>query len=295
MFNNLKNVEDNAIDSGYFWLWGIIFMNQQVHLDLPIELEEFRSSIENSLLPLNKIHPFSKRTALMDSKFSGIAYLPQQHTYPKDINGRQMFLLAQINFSQEKLVYPFPKEGILQFFISPTIFNTNQTVEEHLFQHYFKVRYFPEVLPLEHLQIETSCIELPLIESFPIGEEMALVFSSGVEPISAMDYRIEDYLRKPLSHYRSTSSDEKSIEDIYFEHFLGAEHKIGGYPYFIYPDTRKNSPFLRRFDTLLLQIISNDEENIMWGDSGIIKFFINKQKLLNLDFSDIYFIAEQYE
>ncbi|WP_449443775.1 DUF1963 domain-containing protein [Ureibacillus acetophenoni] len=52
---------------------------------------------------------------------------------------------------------------------------------------------------------------------------------------------------------------------------------------------------MRRFDTLLLQIISNDEENIMWGDSGIIKFFINKQKLLNLDFSDIYFIAEQYE
>ncbi|RKJ62569.1 DUF1963 domain-containing protein, partial [Butyricicoccus sp. 1XD8-22] len=59
-------------------------------------------------------------------------------------------------------------------------------------------------------------------------------------------------------------------------------------------DTRKNSPFLRRFDTLLLQIVSNDEQNIMWGDSGVIKFFINQQKLINLDFSEIYFVTEQY-
>ncbi len=132
-------------------------------------------------------------------------------------------------------------------------------------------------------------------ESFPIGEEMALSFNTEMEPVSAMDYRIETYLKEPLSHYIATSNDERSIEDIYFEHFLGAEHKIGGYPYFIYEDTRKNSLFLRRFDTLLLQIISNDAEKIMWGDSGIIKFFINRQKLLNLDFSDIYFIAEQYE
>lgn len=270
-------------------------MNQNVHLDLPIELEGIRSSIEDSLLPFNKIHPCPKRTSLLDSKFSGIAYLPQQHSYPKDINGMQMLLLAQINFSQIKLVHPFPKEGMLQFFISPTIFNTNQTVEEHFFQHYFKVRYLTKVLPLEDINTKLSYIEQPHLESFPIGEEMGLIFSPGFEPVSAMDYRIEEFLSKPLSHYLSSLSEEKSIEDIYFEHFLGAEHKIGGYPYFIYHDTRKNSPFLRRFDTLLLQIISNDEENIMWGDSGIIKFFINKRKLLNLDFSDIYFIAEQYE
>lgn len=270
-------------------------MKPPYHLELPTELESIRPLIENSLLPIYKLLPFSKTTSLFDSKFSGSAYFPYNITYPKDIDGCQMAMLAQINFTQLNMELPFPKEGILQFFISPSIYRSKLPIEEHLFQHYFKVRYYPQVLPAEKLNYDVPLNKKVEYEPFPIGNEMALLLTHTFEPVSAMDYRVERYLKKPLSYYSTIPNDGKSIEDLYLEHYLGAEHKIGGYPYFIYDDTRKSSPFLRRFDTLLLQIVSNDAQNIMWGDSGIIKFFINEQKLMNLDFSDIYFIAEQYE
>lgn len=269
-------------------------MRSPDHFNLPIELEKIRPSIESSLLPFNKLLPYAKKPSSLASKFSGRAYFPLNYSYPKDINGHKMRLLAQINFSETGFIEPFPKKGILQFFISPSICNSVHSVEEHFFQHYFKVRYFHEILTID-TSSDNHTIEHTKYESFPIEEELALSFSSSIEPVSAMDYRIDHFLSKSLSHFSTINPDGKSIEELYFEHFLGAEHKIGGYPYFIYEDTRKSSPFLRRFDTLLLQIVSNDAEKIMWGDSGIIKFFINRQKLLNLDFSDIYFIAEQYD
>lgn len=266
------------------------------HLDLPTELESIRPFIENSLLPYHKLLPYPEKTSLVDSKFSGLAYLPFNFNYPKDIDGLQMDLIAQINFSQISTAHPFPKEGLLQFFISPKIYHSNHSIEEHLFQHYFKVRYLSQISPTEMLHNDIPYKKSnDDVVAFPIGKEMALLFTPALEPVSAMDYRVETYFKKPLTSYSTIPNDGKSMDDLYLEHFLGAEHKIGGYPYFIYEDTRKNSPFLRRFDTLLLQIISNDAQHIMWGDTGIIKFFINGQKLVNLDFSDIYLIAEQYE
>ena len=45
------------------------------------------------------------------------------------------------------------------------------------------------------------------------------------------------------------------------------------------------------YNTLLLQIDSMDDEKgnvqTIWGDAGVCNFFINKDKLKNLDFSDI--------
>ena len=40
-------------------------------------------------------------------------------------------------------------------------------------------------------------------------------------------------------------------------------------------------------DILLLQIDTDDSLNIMWGDSGVANFFIKKEDLLNLDFSNV--------
>ncbi len=270
-------------------------MKLQSYLNLPIELEIFRPNIESSMLPLYKLYPYKGKISLVDSKFSGQPYIPLNFSYPKDLNGQEMKLLAQINFAQFSTILPFPKEGILQFFISPTIYQTRYSVEEHIFQHYFKVRYYPNLPTLDTLTCDPTPEDSTNQEGFPIGEEMAITYIPLMEPVSAMDYRIEEYLFHPLAHNFSTIINDRSFEDIYVEHFLGADHKIGGYPYFIHKDTRKNSHFLKRFDTLLLQIVSNDSQNIMLGDSGIIKFFINQHKLLNLDFSDIYLIAEQYD
>ncbi|TQE90415.1 DUF1963 domain-containing protein [Ureibacillus terrenus] len=257
-------------------------------LSLPSQFEGIRTRLEASTLRAINIIPKIQRTQLTDSKFSGYPYLPKIMNYPKDIDGNYLIFLAQINFEQVQSFYPFPSSGILQFFISPSLLTYQMS--EGIFQHYFKVRYFPKILPEEEL-----ITDFPFLKSFsysPIKNQMALRFLNKIEPVSAMDYRLKQY----ISHLDLTKQlpDGRTLEEHYFEHFLGAEHKIGGYPYFIHHDMRSNSKLLKRYDTLLLQIVSDDEQNIMWGDSGIIKFFINSKKLAQGDFSDIYLQAEQY-
>ncbi|MDN4495464.1 YwqG family protein [Ureibacillus aquaedulcis] len=259
---------------------------------LPRHLEGFRNKIESSVVSSLWITPSAGNPSLTDSKFAGYPYLPKSHLYPKDSNSESMALLAQINFEQLPSNPLFPNKGLLQFFISNKF---NQPIEkkvELLFQHDFKVRYFPKRLNDNKHTHSFSYSEQS--GCFPIQKERKLEFTPKHEPVSASDYRMEELLQISNHESEFISEDERTFEDIYFENFLAAEHKLGGYPYFIEYDTRKNSNFLKRFDTLLLQIVSNDEQGIMYGDSGVLKFFINQHALRNLDFSSVYFIAEQF-
>lgn len=262
-------------------------------LYLPQPLEDFRNSIESSAIEALWLTPKEQLLGLTESKFAGKPYLPKSHIYPKDSDGRFMPLLAQFNFGQMPPLPDFPSKGILQFFISNQFGYSTAEKEERFFQQEFKVRYFPEILPESQLVDDFSFLEIS--EKFPIQHEMGLDYQRLLEPISASDYRREEYLYTPFLKDKIISEDERTFEEIYNEAFLAADHKLGGYPYFIEEDTRKDSALLKRFDCLLLQIVSNDEQGIMYGDSGILKFFINKQSLLKGDFSSIYFVAEQYK
>lgn len=260
------------------------------HLPLPTLLDGIRKSLKSSVLQSFHISPQVQKTSNTGSKFSGIPYLPKSRNIPKDLDGNPMFFLAQINFSECPSLPHFPEKGILQFFISTSL--THYLVSEDIYQHYFKVRYYPNLLPKEELVTDLS--KLPIVPPFnsPIQNEMSLTFQKTIEPVSAMDYRLKNYISD--EQFQFQLEDGRTFEEYYFEKFLGAEHKIGGYPYFIYTDSRKDSNLLKRYDTLLLQIVSDDEQGIMWGDSGIIKFFINKEKLALCDFTDIYLHVEQY-
>lgn len=241
------------------------------------------------------IIPYHRKTSLTESKFSGNPYLPKMQIYPKDIDGNYMHLLAQINFADICLTPPFPKQGILQIFISRKLCVSENQVEESVFQQNYKIRFYAEALSKDQLISDFTFLSSEANDTIPIiTKEMALTFTNSIEPVSATDYRLEKYIEMPLSSYGVISEDEKTLEDIYFEKYLAAEHKIGGYPYFIYYDKRKDSSFLRKYDTLLFQIVSNDEQGIMFEDTGILKFFISKKNLMNLDFSDVYFHGEQY-
>ena len=119
--------------------------------------------------------------------------------------------------------------------------------------------------------------------NFPINKELKLQFSTMIEPVSATDYRLSHYFNPSLLK-EHISIDGRTFYDLYLEKFLSAEHKIGGYSYFIEKDFRENYVALQHYDTLLLQIVSNDEQGIMWGDSGVISFFINAKKLTAVGF-----------
>ena len=58
-------------------------------------------------------------STLTSSKIGGVPYWDISKEYPVDSEGKKMHLLCQLNFSEckfENMI--FPKEGILQFFIS---------------------------------------------------------------------------------------------------------------------------------------------------------------------------------
>ncbi|WP_158674398.1 YwqG family protein [Lysinibacillus antri] len=268
-------------------------METKDFINLPHQMERFRDKLVPSLLKNTLITPYRRITSPTESKFAGYPYLPKTHVHPKDLKGNYMHLLAQINFSDSIFLPPFPEKGILQIFISKDLCFPEAQVKELYFQQEFKIRYYPSILPEGELVQDFSYLS-NLGSDFPIQNEMGLIFSDHMEPVTATDYRLKQYLGFPLSDYGHISDDEQTLEDLYFETYLGAEHKIGGYPYFIEEDSRTNSEFLKRFDTLLLQIVTNDEQGIVYGDTGIIKVFINREKLMKLDFTEVYFHAEQY-
>jgi len=263
-------------------------MNKTTTLLLPKELESFRFEIEDTLLSAMIITPYKRLTTLTESKFAGEPYLPYYRTYPKDITGESMRLLAQINFAEMPPLKDFPSQGILQFFISSNIFVNADHYHEDIFQQFYKIRYYPTVnseATVPRLEFLTQAAD----DWFPIHQELALQFQPIQEPVSALDYRAIHYLPNliPLP-------EDVDLQEIYLQHFLGAGAKIGGYAYFLEEDIRHQSQLLQRYDVLLLQIDSHDEIGIMWADSGVGKFFINRDKLLQRDFSDILFQWEHY-
>lgn len=62
---------------------------------------------------------------------------------------------------------------------------------------------------------------------------------------------------------------------------------MGDILFFTQEDPRGNEKSYAEHEILLLQIDSEDEKGIMWGDSGVANFFISKEDLLNLNFSNV--------
>ena len=263
-------------------------------LNIPTILKQFRIPIENSLMTYTSIQQHHFTTSLTDSKFGGLPYLPLTAHYPKDDDGHDMMLLAQINLKDAQLEAPFPSEGMLQFFISPYLYeytkqNPNIAEEKNLFY----IRYFPYLLEEREIETKFDFLQIEPANYFPIKYCRSLTFEKKQEPVNATDYRLYTYMNQ-TSLEQIADEDGRTYEEIYLEHYQGAEHKLSGYPYFLHEDIRLASLPHRSYDTLLLQIISDDEDGIHWGDMGVIKFFINKQDLQNLDFSNVYLHVEDY-
>lgn len=259
---------------------------------LPKDLYAFHDNIQATRVPALHISSSFQSTDVYCSKFIGNPYLPKSSHYPTDKNGEPMKLLAQINFSEVPNFSLFPSQGIVQFFVPYTNPFASFNSFEDVWQRDFKVRFFKNPLPIEKLVTDFSQLERFDNDSFPIQKESRLLFTPTTEPVSALDYRFNNIFQTPLNLL--FNEEGQSLYDIYMEHFLGSGHKMGGYPYFITQDPRHEYPFLKKYDVLLLQIDSDEENGIMWGNCGVANFFINRDNLLRGDFSDILYHWDHY-
>ena len=272
-------------------------------LELPPELEPFRSRLEATVKPYIEITTqVAKDTTLWQSKFLGFPYLPKGFAYPTAPNGDYLYLLAQINFAEVPCLESFPNDGILQFYVAKN--ETYGLSKELGSQESFRVLYFANP-DLNEANLQTNFDFLPTLWDEEFEDCIPFYILRGYSPHKGDCFS----LKFSLKHYPITTSDYQldelvgqEILDVLYENNCSLwnecysrfeqGHKLGGYPYFTQEDPRAywtlddEEPW-----RLLLQIDSDDSAtnkiHIQWGDVGVANFFIKESALKRLDFSNV--------
>ena len=243
----------------------------------------------------------SKEIKITDSKIEGIPYIPKGRKIPTNSKGQQFMFLAQINCEDLKGLEDFPQEGILQFWVlgsdhfgkdfdNPT--NRDgfdviyyEKIEDYYSEDEFKEMYNPYKFDLKYMEI--------LIASEPCKMKFSLEKQK-----ESFNYELLDNLFKEVLEEESLGFNEKDklyeeveklYDDEFYEEIVGT--KCNGFPYFTQWEPRDDKQ-MKEYDTSLFQIDSGKE--VMIGDSGVMHFFINREKLKNKDFSDVFYHWDCY-
>lgn len=236
---------------------------------------------------------------IFDSKVGGLPYWDPAKTYPTDSNGKKMYLLAQINFDQDKAESPLPQSGMLQFFVGDDDlygldFNHPTKQKDWRIVYHEKIDASVTAEAVEAMDIPVSPdngeVFSPVFRScvFRLAKKETWLTPDNWESFDELTLEVAEDL---FGETDAESADEVFGEDQYAlleeEYFYSENSHLLGHPYFTQADIREPG---WRYDTLLFQLDSEtaeEEEITMWGDSGVGNFFINAEDLKRLDFSDV--------
>ena len=236
---------------------------------------------------------------IFDSKVGGLPYWDPAKTYPTDSNGKKMYLLAQINFDQDKAESPLPQGGMLQFFVGDDDlygldFDHPTKQKDWRIVYHEKIDASVTAEAVEAMDIPVSPdneeVVSPVFRScvFRLAKKETWLTPDNWERFDELTLEVAEDL---FGETDAESADEVFGEDQYAlleeEYFYSENSHLLGHPYFTQADIREPG---WRYDTLLFQLDSEtaeEEEITMWGDSGVGNFFINAEDLKNLDFSDV--------
>ena len=267
--------------------------------DINIVIEEIKKN--NSRECINIIIEENNSLNLTDSKFGGLPYISTDSDTPKDSNGNQLALLAQINCSDLPENTLYPKDGLLQFWISRNDDFGLSDKKDYCVKY---IKNIEDNITKENILNKYKLLDEENSEEYsPFNKKntsFALKFEKGISTITSTDFLFEDIALKTIHEL----FPDENIEDLYddlerdvfntlFKAFNGVDHAIGAYPTFTQWDPR-NPEEKDAYGITLLQVESywNNDSNssgIMWGDSGVANFFINKEKLEHLNFEDVLF------
>ncbi len=229
-----------------------------------------------------------------DGNLSRFGGAPVDSAVPTDSKGQPMKLLAAIWCKEVRGVPDFPTKGVLRFYVSDNnVYGAD--FKNPAKQSDFRVLYDENE---EGFRTEL-CDDTSVSESFPIRHVLPLRLSPAMGSIRSTDYRFEECVNSALVKAGVDGGMKELSEaeqDFIYAQNVYAGHRIGGHPSFEQYDPREKSE-LRKYDTLLLQIVSHissdekgeEHELIMFGDEGGCQFFIPVDKLRARDFSDVMF------
>ncbi len=238
-------------------------------------LAPYQDTIQKTLKPYIEITATKAgELKLWQSKFGGHPYLPKGSEYPKTSKGKYLHLLAQINFTEIPPLNPFPQTRILQFFIDDDTYGLNCGHPTQ--QDTFRVIYYPQI---DQNNIESDFSFLPQPEMFPFENATSLSFEKKDMPVGFCDYQYDKYFK----------DTDDNFNDAYAETYDSSGHHMGGYAYFTQTDPRDYGNAHSDKTILLLQIDSDSDNDIMWGDAGVANFFISEANLRNKIFTDVFY------
>lgn len=260
--------------------------------DVNLFLAPHRTQLEATRRPVARIslQPMAQDD-LRASKVGGRPYWREGKPAPKGSDGKPLYLLAQINFSEIPRALPgYPSQGLLQFFIADNDhygadFDSGYGPDVLSVPRGFRVVYWPDVAAAPG----DVPVPPPSSESLMLPHDPArprrMSFEAGEETLSVDDYRFDKLLGGNAydaveTFAASRKLDADALLDAVWQRHSGSGHKLGGYPFFTQEDPRTQGPW-----ELLLQLDSDDE--MMWGDVGVGGFFIAPDDLAKADFSRV--------
>ncbi|MFS0653891.1 YwqG family protein [Bacillus sp. 179-C3.3 HS] len=254
------------------------------------KLAPYRPLLEETKKQAIQLHMKQGKTGPYDSKIAGDPYFPKNDEYPLDGEGHPMKLLAQINFGQLPKLKDYPETGLLQIFISVHDDLYGMNIDQKTKQKDFRIKFIAApFLAEEELVTDFSFVTIPEDFYFPVRKEGAITGELINETISADDFRFEKVVGKhSWDLFEEMSDDDEEVEalmDEFYETESGFGHKVGGYPGFTQEDPRAYEN--QKHTLLLLQIDSDDEVDLMWGDCGIANFFITLEDLKQKNFENV--------
>ena len=235
---------------------------------------------------------------IFDSKVGGLPYWDLAKTYPTDSNGKKMYLLAQINFDQDKAESPLPQSGMLQFFVGGEEmygldFDHPTEQKDWRIVYHEKIDASVTAEAVEAMGIPSNNgddeeVDSPVFRScvFRLVKKETWLTPDNWERFDELTLEVAKDL---FGETDAESANEVFGEDQYAlleeEYFYSENSQLLGHPFFTQEDVREEGS---RYNTLLFQLDSETVDDVvMWGDSGVGNFFINIEDLKRLDFSDV--------
>ena len=264
------------------------------------KLNELIEKIKNiSQTEYYKIKILDETPDIFDSKIGGLPYWVEGKDYPKDKEGKNLFLLAQINFDKEETSSPLPTKGLLQFFIADDdIMGVNY--DDQITQTNFRVIYHETVdYAITAESIENQGIpSSEKAEIYPVTGQFKITLTKTRGYTTINDIKFENIFKQAYEEVYGTKLNSKKkyydilkpeevdkLEDGLNSDSKSAYHKMLGYAFFTQEDPRYVKKY-ENYDTLLFQLDSESKYTI-WGDLGIANFFIQKKDLEEKNFSNV--------
>lgn len=247
----------------------------------------------------------ASNTPVHGSKLLGEPYWPASMPYPRDRDGHEMMLLAQINFGEVPPLPDYPDHGILQFFISASEssahiwgmsmealeldpFDAERYLEGLSDPVYFRVVYHADRVT-DEAQLRDRFLEPPKYYA-PISSEASLAFAVESEVVIPVDYRFERHFGQSYWDFFDALGETagERLSEYFTAQMSRAHAKIDGYASFAQEDPRGLDADTDWVNLLWIDsFYEPDGAEAMWGDAGTALFAIRRSDLRMRDFSRV--------